>query len=217
MIVRKDIQQKTPEWFAIKWGKIGGTLSKGLFVSSDTLLIDILSQVTEEYEIEEEGYVSADMQRGNELEPIAFKKLCQFSGIDFETAGWLQCEEVSLLGISPDAISADCKASAEVKCPARKKHIATVLANDIPSDNIHQCLHYFTINPKLEQHFFVSFRPESIRPLFIKKITRESIIDLGTRAKPNCKPVSEWVKIALQNALELEAKLKLALSELDKI
>lgn len=217
MIVRKDIFQKSPEWFEVKWGKVGGSASKGLFVPSDTLLLELLSEHTEDFEIEEEGYVSKDMQRGNDLEPVAFTKMCQFTGIQFETAGWLQCEEIPILGISPDAISPDCKVSGEFKCPARKKHIATVLADEIPSDNIHQCLHYFTINPLLETHYFCSYRPESIRPLWIKKLTLNSMIDLGTKAKPNIKSVSEWVKIAKGNALKLQADLHAALAKLEQI
>jgi hypothetical protein len=217
MIVRKDIQQKSPEWFEIKWGKVGGSTSKGLFVPSDTLLLEILAEMTEDFQIEEDGYISKDMQRGMDMEPVAFEKLCQFTGIQFETAGWLQCEEIPILGISPDGISADCKTSCETKCPSAKKHIATVLANEIPLDNIHQCLHYFTVNPLLETHYFCSYRPESIRQLWIKVLTRESVIDLGTKAKPNCKTIAEWVKIAKFNALELEVNLSIALKKLEKI
>jgi len=217
MIVRKDILQKTPEWFEIKWGKVGGSTSKGLFVPSDTLLLELLSEHTEPFEIEEDGYVSKDMQRGIDFEPIAFEKLCQFTGIAFEKAGWLQCEEIPILGISPDGISPDETISCECKCPARKKHIQTVLSDEIPSDNIHQCLHYFTVNPKLERHYFGSFRPESQYPLFVKCLTRDSIIDLGTKAKPNCKTIREWVDIAKFNAKELQENIKLALDQLDKI
>jgi hypothetical protein len=217
MIIRKDIQQKTPEWFEIKWGKVGGSTSRGLFVPSDTLFIEIISQLTEDFEIEEEGFVSADMKRGNELEPVAFQKLCQFTGIDFETAGWLQCEEIPILGLSPDAISADCRFSGEAKCPARKKHISTVLADEIPSDNIAQCLHYFTINPKLEKHWFVSFRPECIRPLWIKELTLDSEINMGTEKTPKIKTVRDWVKIAKANAYELEASLQKAMVKLEQI
>jgi hypothetical protein len=217
MIVYKELLQKTPEWFKIKWGKVGGSTSKGLFVLSDTLFLDMLSEITEDFQMEEDGYVSNDMQDGIDREPIAFEKLCQFTGIKFETAGWLQCEEIPILGISPDGITADETISCEAKCPARKMHIETVLNNEIPSKNIHQCLHYFTVNPKLETHYFCSYRPESIRPLWIKKLTLDSIIDLGTKSKPVCKTIREWVGIAKFNALELEANLQIALKQLEKI
>lgn len=212
-----DIEQCTPEWFALKYGKVGGSTSKGLFVPSDTLLLELLSEMTEPFEMDDDSYESPDMMRGKELEPYARSEAEKYAGVKFLVPGWLQCEEIPILGISPDGITEDLTITGEFKCPGAKKHISTVLANEIPSDNIHQSLHYFTVNPKCEKHLFVSFRPESNYPLFFKWLTRESIIDLGTKAKPNCKTIAEWVKIAKFNALELEANLAIALKQLDKI
>ena len=116
MINHKEIKQKSEEWFRIKWGKIGGTASNGLFVkNSDTLLIDILSQRFEDY-VHVEGYVSADMERGNFLEPQAREYLEEYSGLKFVETGWLQSEENELLGISPDGITEDEKVQCEIKC-----------------------------------------------------------------------------------------------------
>lgn len=217
MIAHWDVTQRSPEWFELKWGKIGGSTSKGLFVPSDTLMLEILAELTEPFEIEADGYCSPEMQRGIDLEPQGRDQLEKVAKVTFLDAGWLQCEENALLGISPDAITEDLAVSCEGKCPGRKKHIETVYTDKIPTDNIHQCLHYFTVNPKLEKHYFFSFRPESDYPFWYKLLTRDSVIDLGTKAKPNCKTVSEWVKIAKFNALELEANLALALKQLDKI
>ena len=201
MIARYDIIQGSEEWLRIKHGKIGGTLSKGLFVKSDTLLIDILSQVNEDFELGDEPYESSDMIRGTELEPIARKELSKYIGVELNECGWLQCEEIPLLGISPDGISEDETVSAEIKCPAAKKHMSTIFTDEIPTDNIHQCLHYFTVNPKLKRHYFGSFRPENkLKSWFVKLLERDSFIDLGTKSKPNIKTVDEWVSIAKQEA-----------------
>ena len=69
-MIRHNMEQRTMEWFEIKHSKIGGTLSKGLFVKSDTLLIELLSQRIEEYE-GVESFISADMVKGIDLEPYA--------------------------------------------------------------------------------------------------------------------------------------------------
>lgn len=217
MKVYYDIVQGTESWFALKYGKVGGSTSKGLFVPSDTLLLELLAELTEPFEMEEDSYCSAEMQRGIELEPLARSEAEKYAGVNFLVPGWIQCEEIPILGISPDGITDDFKVTGEFKCPGAKKHIQTVLTKEIPSDNIHQSLHYFTVNPFCEKHYFVSFRPESNYPLFVKLLTRDSIIDLGTKAKPNCKPISEWVKIAKFNALELEANTQIALNQLEKI
>lgn len=214
MIIRNDIEQHSEEWHEVRYGKVGGTLSKGLFVKSDTLLEDVLSELCEEFDLQE-NYQSYDMVRGSELEPEARKALCAYLGIELLEVGWLQCEENEYLGISPDGISEDETISAEIKCFAKKKHLSTIRANDIPSDNIHQCLHYFTINPKLEKHYFCSYRPENIyKPIFVKELTRYSLINLGTKAKSNIKTVNEWVAIAKKEAELLKDQIQIELNKL---
>jgi hypothetical protein len=153
------------------------------------------------------------MVRGTELEPEARQYLNAYLGIYLIEAGWLQCEENEYLGISPDGITEDETISAEIKCPNSKKHLSTVRSNEIPNDNIHQCLHYFTVNPKLEKHYFLSYRPENIyKPSFVKELTRESVVNLGTKAKPVLKTIAEWVAIARSEATELKRQIN---SELD--
>lgn len=214
MIARYDIEQHSEEWHQVRYGKVGGTLSKGLFVKSDTLLEDILSELVEEFDLKE-NYQNFDMQRGSELEPEARKALEAYLGIEFKEVGWLQCEENEYIGISPDGITECETISAEIKCPNSKKHLSTIRNDEIPLDNIHQCLHYFTVNPKLEKHYFCSYRPENIyKPIFVKKLTRDSIVNLGTKAKPVLKPISEWVEIAKNESKELKKQIEIELIKL---
>jgi len=225
MIVRYDIEQHSEEWHKVRYGKIGGTLSKGLFIKSDTLLEDVLSELVEDFDLQE-SFQSYDMIRGNELEPEARKALNAYLGIELKEVGWLQCEEIPLLGISPDGITECETISAEIKCPAAKKHLKTILTNEIPSDNIHQCLHYFTVNPKLEKHYFCSYRPENnFKSIFVKELTKDSLIDLGITYKGKIKEdrglgmkdyvceikdirtIKEWVKLGKSNAKELQEQI----------
>lgn len=209
-----EIDQHSEEWFKIKWGKVGGTLSKGLFVKSDTLLEDILSELVEEFDLKE-NYQSYDMVRGSELEPEARASLNAYLGIELKEVGWLQCEENEYLGISPDGITECETISAEIKCPSAKKHLSTIRANEIPTDNIHQCLHYFTINPKLQKHFFCSYRPENIyKPIFVKELTRDSLVNLGTKAKPNFQTVEHWVRVAKRESELLKEEIEIELNKL---
>ena len=212
---RVKVEQGTIEWFEARYAKIGGSTSKGLFVKSDTLMLDLLSQHLEDYE-PEDGFISDAMERGNDLEPEAIKQLRDYTGKDFKAAGWLQCEEVPLLGISPDAITEDDKYSCEVKCPGRKKHTETIVNDVIPSDHLHQCIHYFTVNPKLEKHYFASFRPENkLKPLFVKELTRDTVVDLGTKRKPSLATVAEWSEIAKENAKEIQKQINANINKLE--
>src|ERR1700693_2793719 len=140
MIARYDIEQRTPEWHELKYGKVGGSTSKGLFVPSDTLLLELLAEATEPFVLDDDSYELPDMLRGNELEPYARAEGEKYAGVKFLVPGWLQCEEIPILGISPDGITEDETFTIEIKCPGAKRHIETVYNNEIPKDNIHQSL-----------------------------------------------------------------------------
>jgi hypothetical protein len=216
-MIKHDIIQGTADWLELRWGKITGTASKGLFVKSDTLLIDLISQRIEDWELED-SYSSADMVRGTELEPYAREAISDELFISFKEIGFIQNAAIPILGLSPDGISEDDTIMLEIKCPKAKKHTETLLANEIPSDNIHQVLHYFTVNPKLETMYFVSYRPESkVKSLWYKALTKDSEINLGTKAKPNIKTVTEWVEIAREEAGKLNHELNMALLKLNEM
>tara|TARA_R110000868_G_scaffold230220_2_gene483341 strand:- start:575 stop:1237 length:663 start_codon:yes stop_codon:yes gene_type:complete len=216
MIVYDKIEQRSEEWHELKHGKIGGTLSKGLFVKSDTLLNEILSQRLEDFDMQD-GYISSDMQRGIDLEPFAIAALEKEIFVEFKQVGFCQNTAIPLLGISPDGITEDETIMVEVKCPGSKKHTETICNDEIPQDNIHQVLHAFTVNPKLEQMYFVSYRWENkIKPLWYKMLTKDSEINLGTKAKPVIKTVAEWVEIARENAEDLNKQINDKLNELNE-
>jgi hypothetical protein len=207
-----NIKQGSVEWYDIRWGKIGGTLSGGLFIRSDTLLIDILSQRNEEVDYGN-GFANYAMERGNEFEPLARDFLIKETGKKFKECGWLESEENELLGISPDGITDDDEHSCEIKCFGRKKHFDIILKNEIPLENIHQNLHYFTVNPKLKTHTFISFRLEAPKH-FIKVLTLDSEINLGTKAKPIIKTIRDARNESIKLADELLKEIKIKENEL---
>jgi len=217
MTVHKDIEQRSVEWFQLRRGKITGSNAKGLFVKSETLLNDLISQLTEDFDDEEESYVSFDMQRGIDLECIAREELGREVFISFKEVGLIQNSSIKILAISPDGLNEDGTIQCEIKAPASKKHTQTIRQDEIPSDNIHQVLHAFVVNEKLEKNIFCSYRPENnICPLWYKVVTRETEIDLGTKAKPNIKTVQEWVDIALIEAELLDEQVDAELKRLEE-
>ena len=205
MINYKEIEQGTLEWFEIKWGKIGGTLSKGLHTKTDTLFLDILSQQLEYFE-PVESFTSDAMQHGKDNEPFAREYLEKYTGLKFNETGWLQSEKNELLGISPDGITEDEKIACEIKCFGRKKHLEVLVSNEIPLDNIFQLVHYFTVNPKLEKLYFIAFRSESVKH-FIKELTLESVVNIGTKAKPREMTIEAARDYSLEFADELLKKI----------
>jgi len=207
MKIFRDIIQGTEDGHRIKWGKIGGTRASGLFVKSDNLLLELLSEITEDFELDEDGFTTSAMQRGQDLEPFAFKEASEYIGINFESVGWLEREDNDLLGISPDGVSECLRYAIEIKCPESKRHLKTILSNEIPDDNLDQCVQYFTVNDKLEALYFVSFRPEAIKKIFVKKLTRESFVNIGTKTKPVMKSINEVVLMAKLEAQNLRNEI----------
>ena len=209
-----DIMQGSGDWFNIRYGKIGGSTSKGLFVKSDTLMLELLAELTEDRNEDEMPYQSDDMIRGSELEPEARELAQKELNLKFKECGWIQ-SDIDLLGISPDGITEDLKDAIEIKCPRNKKHLDTILKGEIPSDNIHQCVHYFTVNPQLERLHFVTYRPENYyKTMFIRTITRFSTVNIGTDARPVLKTVQECTQIAISAAKELQKQLNETLTKL---
>jgi len=213
MIAHKETKQKSLEWFELKWGRIGGTASKGLHIKSDTLFIDLLSQHLEEFE-PSDSFENEHTQRGNDLEPFAIEYLETYTEYKFEAFGWLQSEENELLGISPDGLTKDHTVACETKCLARKKHTEILISNEIPLEYIHQCVHYFTVNPKLEKLFFCAFRPESVKS-FVKELTLESVVNIGTKSKPKLLTINEIKVLSLTYANELQTKINEHKNNLD--
>jgi len=206
MILHKKLDQMSLEWFEVKWGKIGGTLSKGLHTKGDTLFIDLLSQHIEEFE-PSDSFENEHTKRGNDLEPFAIEYLEKYTGYKFTKFGWLQSEENELLGISPDGFTEDLTVACETKCFARKKHTEILLSKEIPLDNIHQLVHYFTVNPKLKTLYFCAFRPESIKS-FVQELTLDSEVNIGTKAKPKMMKIKEVRDLSIKFADELLVKIK---------
>lgn len=210
-----NIEQHSIEWFEIRWGKIGGTRAKELFVKTDTLFYKLLAETIEPFDEDfEEGFQSDAMERGNEFEPQARIELQKYTGIEFLECGWIQNEN-ELLGISPDGITADFKIQCEIKCPQPVAHLKMCVKDEIDYGYINQCVHAFTVNDKLETLYFVSYRPEcEIKPLFVKALTRDSLVNNGTIAKPVMVSISDLVMVSYREAGFLQEQITETINKL---
>jgi hypothetical protein len=223
LIAHFEIAQGTDQWHTIRYAKVGGVVCKSLLGKPETLINHIGACHLEPYTPEPPSYVSDDMQRGIDLEPMARAEMAKYISakhgrpIDLLTCGWLQNTTIPVIGISPDGITADLTIQIETKCPGKSKHAATLYGGIIPDDNIDQCLHAFTVNPVLEYFYFGSFRPECDYPLFVRELTKDSMVDMGTKVRPNVKKVSEWVQILQAAAITLQENIKISNDNLKKI
>jgi hypothetical protein len=210
-----DLEQGSLEWQIVRHAKIGGSRSKQLLKKTDTLLFEMISETIEEYNEDDAGFINDAMERGNELEPQARIELGKYLNLEFIQCGWIQ-SDIKILGISPDGITPDKKISCEIKCPGSKKHVEYCLNDSVPSEHLDQCIHYFTVNPLLEKHYFLSYRPEFIiKPMLVKMLTRESEVNIGTKAKPVIKTIAEVVELKKSVAIELEKEIEQSINKLN--
>lgn len=82
-------------------------------------------------------YVSDDMMRGNMDEPIARDLYSEHHAPVTEVGFIIRDEHGWRLGYSPDGLVGD-DGLIEVKSRRPKKHLATILANDVPLENMAQ-------------------------------------------------------------------------------
>jgi len=147
------------------------------------------------------------MQNGIDSEIYAQEYLQKYTGLTFENPACLQSEENELLGISPDGITSDLTTACEFKAFGRKNHLKCLLTNEIPVDYVAQLIHYFTVNNKLKKLYFLAFRAEAPKH-FLKLVTLDTELNVGTEKKPVLKPVHEMVTLAKANAEKLLKRLK---------
>jgi hypothetical protein len=211
-----EIVQKSTEWYEIKNGRIGGSTAKSLFTSKDSpaLINQLVAERTEEFDIMSINMFENDaMMRGNELEPLVRKELIDVCGVELLECGWIQ-SDLDILGISPDAVSSDLNVAMESKCPTGKFHIEYCLSSDIPLLHVPQCIHYFTVIEALEKLYFISFRPESIKRRHVIELTRESVVNIGTKTKPILLTIQQATEQAKLTALDFQKQIDLIIEKL---
>ena len=211
MKIYNDIQQGTPEWKEFRWGKIGGSTAEKIMVQkiNDAAIIDqLVYEHTEDF-VDEDEYLSADMQRGNDLEPFARQELEREVGFKFTVPGWIQ-SDIDILGISPDGINLEHMAACELKCPSGKTHAKYLRNNNaLIIDYAWQIIDYFATIPDLKTLYVVSFRPESkVKRLLVIKLTRDSLIYTSGAAKAAQELISVLFEQLQKRAKEVQDIVK---------
>jgi Zn/Cd-binding protein ZinT len=70
------------------------------------------------------------------------------------------------------------------------------------------------VNPLLEKLFFCAFRPESINN-FIEEFTLESVVNIGTNARPQTMTIEAVRDYSLEFADHILAKIKINKEQLE--
>jgi exodeoxyribonuclease (lambda-induced) len=175
-----NVEQGTPAWIAARRGAITASRIKDVMAvlknggESESrakykleLIAERISGITTEH------YVSPDMLRGTELEPIARAEYEITSGNVVDQVGFAIHPEIPTSGASPDGIIGD-DGAIEIKVPRVHNHLRWLIGGIVPPEHQLQCL--WVMNCCDRQWLdFISFCPElpdGLR-LFVVRMQRD--------------------------------------------
>ena len=149
-------EQRTPDWHKERYGKFTASKIidllgvKGLGLTGETYAVErAIEQLFGEVE---EGFTSKDMQRGIDLEPIAFDKFKEVHpNLNVQNCSFFAYGEHA--GASPDGLVDD-DAILEIKCPKGKKFFRLVAEENIDKVYIAQMQMQMLSTDRKRAYFF---------------------------------------------------------------
>ena len=158
-----DIEQRSPEWFQAKKGKIGG-LRFGQVISNrkNALVYELIDETLADA-LFPDDYVDEDMQFGIDNEGIAVEKYAKQSGIEFIETGLIISDFSAIHVASPDRISKNRDIVLEVKCTQHGRKQIQRYFEGPETTHLPQIKNYFAVSDDVKEVHWVSycpFRPE---------------------------------------------------------
>lgn len=173
------MEQRSPEWYAIRLGKVTGSRVADLMARTKTgygasranymaeLICERLTgQLTE-------GYTNGAMQWGIDTEPRAKAAYTFTLGVPIAECAFAVHGKIPDFGASPDGLIGD-DGLLEIKCPASATHIETLLSASVPGKYITQMQAQMACTGR-KFCDFVSFDPRlpAEMQMFVKRIERD--------------------------------------------
>lgn len=174
MKIHNDIEQGTPEWFALRTGLVTASmfstvLAKGRGGGVSKTRQKYLYQLAGEIitETKAESYGNAHMDRGHAMEIEARDLYCLRNNCEVEQVGFITGQDG--VGCSPDGLR---EADGMIEIKSRLPHLQIELLFDdrMPSEHIHQCQGGLWVAER-EWIDFISYWPGL--PLFEKRVYRD--------------------------------------------
>ena len=175
-----ECQQGSPEWHAARCGfvtssRIADLMSKvksGESAGRRNYRAQIVSEILTGQPCEN-GFVSADMTRGTENEPLARAAYEVRTGEFLDTVGFVLHPTLDRCGASPDGLVGT-DGLVEIKCPKTATHLDYLLGGTVPSEYQLEMLwamecaergwcDFVSFDPRLPEHL----------QLFVKRLVRD--------------------------------------------
>lgn len=173
------IAQGTPEWFAQRLGRVTGSkvhclIASGSGAGRKSYLAQlVLERLTGQVA---EGFKSAAMERGTEMEPEAVRAYQFYHEAAVEEVGFVAHPTIEMAGASPDRLVGN-RGVLEVKCPLAPAHLETLNGGSIKAEYRSQMQWEMACTGR-EWCDFISFNPdfpEAMR-LHVTRIERDDAL-----------------------------------------
>lgn len=121
------MDQRTDEWYQARLGRVTASRVKDVMAKGRTTRQNYMMQLLCERLTgrHDEGFTSAAMQRGTELEPVARSAYEVDRGVMITETGLIMHPRIEGFGASPDGL-VGAHGMLEIKCPNTATHIATM-------------------------------------------------------------------------------------------
>lgn len=173
------MQQRSPEWYDARKGKIGGTrFGQVISGKKNRLIYELLDEDMSEF-LFPDDFVSDEMQFGIDNEPIARDMYIRQTGINFREVGLIQSDFSSIHIASPDGLSDDNTKVLEIKCTMDGSIHLQRFFEGVENSYMPQIKNYFAVSDEVKEVHWVSYcpdRPE--RPIIVYIFTREHFSDI---------------------------------------
>ena len=193
------MRQRSEQWYDVRKGKFTASEIykllgiKGLGLTGEGYAFE--KAVEELFGETEENYTNFDMERGIELEPIAFnlfKEMKALLFIDVLDCGFIEIDEHS--GSSPDGL-VGVDAVLEIKCPRPNKFFKLVADGEIDKNHFYQMQMQMLSTNTVKAHYF-----------------NYCIIDgeeyFHEIEVPRCEKTIELIKARISEAVEIKNEYK---------
>ena len=173
----EELEQGTPEWLAARCGIVTASVV-GLLITAKTIkpaANDTSRGLTATLVAERiTGHVepiqmNSDMERGTLDEPYARDLYSEHHAPATEVGFMVRDDWGFKLGYSPDGLVGD-DGLIEIKSRRQKKHLATILADEVPLENMAQCQAGLLVSGR-EWIDYVSYCGGM--PLYVKRVQRD--------------------------------------------
>lgn len=156
-----NCEQRSPEWYAARAGRATSSRAAAVLAKIKTgeaaTRRDYKLQLAVERLVgqpQENGFISAEMQRGIDLEAAARTAYEVKSGEIVEQVGFLSMTE-HLAGCSPDGRIH--RGLVGFKCPKSTTHVEWLKCNRVPPEHVAQATHELWVVDDAEWYDFVSY------------------------------------------------------------